>query len=396
MFNKDKSTEAISPELSEAIQRVEQTSQEYENINSSYTNRVKAAERKIKDLGSEYDKLSKELDTEIRNCEDDYNGLIFSVDDVELRKAYLVANNKIFNYDDNIQIRFSARGDVYATTEIKGGGVSVGGTLVGAAVAGPVGAAIGSRKKVSSQTKVHDDRVLDVQIVSDKDGIAFTSNYGNITAYNQLQALLPSTVAKHKEIIETYLPPLEEARTRRTETLDAKKSEIDAAKQALDDIKATKVEVTRAKARRDEAVRARRVLQAAETAKAKENSPSAAKRRYILLGVSGYITYAFAGLILFIAPSMIASDIRPNYFVAPILVFGLMFLGIVLRNMSAANKHKYELLLAHTSQEATHTSENDEPSEPVEISASSEPAECSVSSVSAVSSGPSKPSEPAE
>lgn len=58
---------------------------------------------------------------------------------------------------DNI-IGFAMIGDLITSTSIKGGGTSLGGAAVGGLLLGPVGAIIGSRKKVKSKTKTDDTR----------------------------------------------------------------------------------------------------------------------------------------------------------------------------------------------------------------------------------------------
>lgn len=55
-------------------------------------------------------------------------------------------------------VAFTMTGDVTTQTNVKGGGASIGGALVGAAVAGPVGALIGGHKKVKTQTTTTDTR----------------------------------------------------------------------------------------------------------------------------------------------------------------------------------------------------------------------------------------------
>ena len=55
-------------------------------------------------------------------------------------------------------IAFTMTGDMTTQTTVKGGGASIGGGLVGAAIAGVPGALIGGRKKVKTQTTTTDTR----------------------------------------------------------------------------------------------------------------------------------------------------------------------------------------------------------------------------------------------
>lgn len=57
-------------------------------------------------------------------------------------------------------IAFMMTGDRTVQSKVSGGGVSLGGAVVGAAIAGPVGAIIGGRKKVKTETQTFDTRRL--------------------------------------------------------------------------------------------------------------------------------------------------------------------------------------------------------------------------------------------
>jgi hypothetical protein len=55
-------------------------------------------------------------------------------------------------------VYFSEKGEVIQNTSVSGGGSSLGGAIVGGVLAGGVGAVIGSRKKVESETVTTDNR----------------------------------------------------------------------------------------------------------------------------------------------------------------------------------------------------------------------------------------------
>ena len=55
-------------------------------------------------------------------------------------------------------LAFTSTGEITTQTNVKGGGPSLGGAVVGAAVAGPVGAIVGGKKKVKTQTTTTDTR----------------------------------------------------------------------------------------------------------------------------------------------------------------------------------------------------------------------------------------------
>lgn len=89
---------------------------------------------------------------------------------------------KINILKDNL-VGFLVTGDITTSTKVKGGGVSIGGALVGNAVAGPVGAVIGGRKKVTSETTTTDTRQVILKFVEGGADKAMVLNY---SIYNTL------------------------------------------------------------------------------------------------------------------------------------------------------------------------------------------------------------------
>jgi hypothetical protein len=84
---------------------------------------------------------------------------------------------------------FQINGDIVRTEKISGGGTSIGGAVVGAVVAGGVGAVIGSRKKIESETVTTDNRFI--LLVYKKNG-KLTKEKFDFTKYNRVfEELIP-------------------------------------------------------------------------------------------------------------------------------------------------------------------------------------------------------------
>lgn len=85
-------------------------------------------------------------------------------------------------------IGFGYEGDIKIHREITGGGVSIGGAIVGAMVAGGVGAIIGSRKSIKTEEVVEDNRVFILSIY--ENGKEYNIKMNKI-GYESLKALIP-------------------------------------------------------------------------------------------------------------------------------------------------------------------------------------------------------------
>ena len=107
---------------------------------------------------------------------------------------------------DNINY-YSLQGEKYTTTELNGGGSSLGKAVVGGAIAGSAGAVIASRKEVTSSTKVVDERqtIINYQNENGVTHIILSSN-----AYDFLLEILPDKdynyVMSQKETKENNQP----------------------------------------------------------------------------------------------------------------------------------------------------------------------------------------------
>lgn len=102
---------------------------------------------------------------------------------------------------------YSLQGEKYTTTELSGGGSSLGKAVVGGAIAGGAGAVIASRKEVTSSTKVVDERqtIINYQNKNGVTHIILSSN-----AYDFLLDILPDKdynyVMSQKETKENNQP----------------------------------------------------------------------------------------------------------------------------------------------------------------------------------------------
>jgi len=134
--------------------------------------------QKVKTLKKEIKRLKTSGNPELKSARHELErlGLISSYAGAALYLDRIEGgNSKSLRLDSGIQAAVQSGGQVWTTTNVKGGGSRP--TLtrigVGALVAGPIGALIGGaaqkKKKITTDVQVHDDRTLRL-VISSKDG----------------------------------------------------------------------------------------------------------------------------------------------------------------------------------------------------------------------------------
>lgn len=141
--------------------------------------------QKVKALEKEIKQLKNSENYELKNAREELEsfGLISSYAGVALYADRVVGgDSKPLRLDSGVQAAIQTGGQVWTTTDVKGGGSRP--TLtrigVGALVAGPVGALIGGaaqkKKKITTDVQVHDDRTLRL-VISSRDGYIDVAGY---------------------------------------------------------------------------------------------------------------------------------------------------------------------------------------------------------------------------
>ena len=126
---------------------------------------------------------------------------------------------------------YVVEGEITRETMISGGGTSIGGAIVGAVVAGGVGAVIGSRKSIKSEIINHDNRkvvlvyknnneviresfeisylVVFEKLIPDKD-INYVNTQVKSLAMKETKVEVVSEILKIKELLKEKLISIEE------------------------------------------------------------------------------------------------------------------------------------------------------------------------------------------
>jgi hypothetical protein len=168
-----------------------------------------------------------------------YNGKFFSVANEfvtsSARIGFLVQNGEYNINKREILIQdinyYVVEGEFTRETKISGGGTSIGGAIVGAVVAGGVGAVIGSRKSIKSEIINHDNRkvvlvyknnneviresfeisylVVFEKLIPDKD-INYVNTQVKSLAMKETKVEVVSEILKIKELLKEKLISIEE------------------------------------------------------------------------------------------------------------------------------------------------------------------------------------------
>ena len=155
---------------------------------SEFLDRIRAAENDIKNANKHLKAVEKEKENKLKNMEKGLQALAadketlalkltspsFSYEDLDVYLDYINYRGQVYPLDEQTTTEISSSGNVYTTTDVKSkNGVSLGGALVGAAIAGPIGTVVGGKKtKVKTNTTVHDDRKLFLTVNTSKGSIS--------------------------------------------------------------------------------------------------------------------------------------------------------------------------------------------------------------------------------
>lgn len=181
---------------------------------SEFLDRIRAAENDIKNANKHLKAVEKEKENKLKNMEKGLQALAadketlelkltspsFSYEDLDVYLDYINYRGHVYPLDEQTTTEISSSGNVYTTTDVKSkNGVSLGGALVGAAIAGPIGTVVGGKKtKVKTNTTVHDDRKLFLTVNTSKGSISCECDPDDENIVRELAANI-RTMALHAD-----------------------------------------------------------------------------------------------------------------------------------------------------------------------------------------------------
>lgn len=129
---------------------------------------VKTAEAILKSATISHDAEINKISAQQRMFTQKMNGVASSFGEAKLYGDHISFRRMNIQLSPDITATVSTSGNIYSTTNVKGGShVSLGGAAVGAMVAGPAGMILGGHKnKVSSTSTTHDTRRVFVEVSS--------------------------------------------------------------------------------------------------------------------------------------------------------------------------------------------------------------------------------------
>lgn len=181
---------------------------------SEFLDRIHAAENDIKNANKNLKAVEKEKAKTIKAMENGLENLAaekealelsltspsFSYGAVDVFLDHVTYQGHSFPLDENTTTEISASGNVYSTTDVKSkNGVSLGGALIGTAIAGPIGTVVGGKKtKVKTDTTVHDNRKLYLTVNTSKGAFSCECDPDDETGVRELAANI-RTMALHAD-----------------------------------------------------------------------------------------------------------------------------------------------------------------------------------------------------
>lgn len=192
---------------------------------SDFLNRIRAAENEIKDANKHLKAVEKEKANRLKAMEKGLQTLAaekeelelsltspsFSYEAVDVYLDHVTYLGHSYPLDEHTTTEISASGNVYSTSDVSSkNGVSLGGALIGAAIAGPIGTVVGGKKtKVETKTTVHDDRKLFLTVNTSKGAFSCECDPDDEAEVRELAANI-RTMALHADTaVETVKRQIE-------------------------------------------------------------------------------------------------------------------------------------------------------------------------------------------
>ena len=210
---------------------------------SEYLSSVKAAEQEVKAARRQLNQAEKNKKNQIRglsrNLQDAENHIsqpLKSFAGVDLYLNHIDFQNRTYALNEYTKAEVSTSGTVYTTMTSKGRtGISVGGALIGGAIAGPLGAVVGGvTRKNDIRSEKHDERSVYLNVETN-DGV-FVSEV-KISDEGKARSFAADILTAAKNVEWEYDRALRAIETARTdlETARRDQQEIDACTAVLKD-----------------------------------------------------------------------------------------------------------------------------------------------------------------
>lgn len=218
----------------------------------AHTQEINNAEIQLAQAKSAKQSEIDNIEKQIQAAREIFDGEVEQCAGITLYGDHVVYNGRSLMLDKGVQASVETSGNIYTTTKVTGtsGGFGVGRAVVGGALAGPLGAAVGGATKRGSTTtsnKVHDERNLFIIIQNEYGYISARGNPNNegFARYFVSETMnAAATYSSRRDQSEKSVKELEELKAQ----IVADTSSITAAENIVSSVKMDTAQVDQARA----------------------------------------------------------------------------------------------------------------------------------------------------
>ena len=238
---------------------------------AEHNKNVSAAEIQVAQAKIDHQKRLEKVDHEIQQAKDILSGTLGTYGSVRLYGDRVVRGNHTLRLRNGVEASVNTSGSKYTTSDVHGtsGGFGLGRAVVGGAIAGPLGAAVGGatkKGKVETTTTVHDERKLFITIHNSDGYITEQGSPDSEASARSFVAEIMNAVASYNKRVGQSASALEAANKHRDHAASDTQA-IDNANTFLEATQADTAQVNEAKAALDVVISTGTVEQQAQWTK---------------------------------------------------------------------------------------------------------------------------------
>jgi len=246
---------AKTPAKGEFSQQARDALKRLKIAEAEHTKNVSAAELQVVEAKIDHQKQLKKADQEIQQAKDILSGVLGTFGSVQLYGDRVVQGNHTLRLGNGVEASVNTSGSKYTTSDVHGtsGGFGLGRAVVGGAIAGPLGAAVGGatkKGKVETTTTVHDERKLFITINNSDGYITEQGSPDSEVSARNFVAEIMNAVASYNKRVGQSASALEAANKHRDHAVSDTQA-IDNANTFLEATQADTSQVNEAKAALD-------------------------------------------------------------------------------------------------------------------------------------------------
>lgn len=228
------------------LDQISESKKQYDLVVQKRNQELSDARKRLKNAKRKHDSKVKQCKSELDEIERSFSDPVARLGKVKLYQDRVESGLDVLYFEGDVKAEVNTSGSVYTETQVKSKGPSIGGAIIGGAIAGPAGAIIGGQRKVKTQTVKHDERKLYLTISSSSNHIVAEMDPSRELEARKLAGQIETTARsahnfdeRKKAAMAPYKKALKEAQadtieidtyTKELQSLEANTTDVDDAK----------------------------------------------------------------------------------------------------------------------------------------------------------------------